>query len=266
MASTVSGAEASSDMAGATAPSRGGLPLFFQKPAALEKQRHAKSGIVAANDYLFAKSANSVALAALEFIEASKFYPIVFSVSEAPVPLAILGLEQDNYFVDAQGKWRNDDYIPAYIRQYPFVFFESDKEEKFYLCVDEKSLRFRADGGEDAQPLFNADGAPSPLTNQALEFCNSYHQHHLVTRNFVADLKKHDLLQPYQSSFMLKNGKKVSLTGFTMIDETIFNALPEAVFHEFREKGWLAFIYLAMASASNWRRLSAHADAQLTAH
>jgi len=241
-----------------------GLPLFFIKPAALEKKRHAKAGLIIAPDLRFAKAANSVSLTALEFIEASKFYPIVFTAADEPVPLAILGLEQENYFVDMNGAWRNDAYVPAYIRQYPFVFFENESEKKFYLCVDEKSAQFRAEGGDDAKPLFNADGSPSPLTNQALEFCNSYHQHYAVTRSFAADLKKHNLLLPYQSNFTLKTGRSISLSGFTMIDETAFNALPEAVFNEFRSKGWLAFIYLALASTSNWKRLSVLADAQAT--
>ncbi len=244
------------------AATQGGLPLFFKKPVALEKSRHAKSGLSSTPDLSFAKEANSVALTALEFIEASKFYPIVFSATDDAVPLAILGLEKENYFVEANGAWRNDAYVPAYIRQYPFVFFENESEQKFYLCVDEKSPQFRVEGGEDTKPFFNADGSASPLTNQALEFCNAYHRHHLVTREFVADLKKHDLLLPYQSSFTLKTGRSITLSGFMMINEAAFNALPADVFNEFRSKGWLAFIYLAMASTSNWKRLSVLADEQ----
>ena len=239
-----------------------GLPLFFKKPAALEKDRHAKSGLITKPDLRFAKAANSVTITAFEFIEACKFYPIVFTATNDPVPLAILGLEQENYFVDADGKWLNDAYVPAYIRQYPFVFFENAAEKRFYLCVDEKSEQFRAEAGEDAKPFFNEDGTPSSLTSQALDFCNTYHQHHSLTRNFAADLKKHNLLLPYESSFTLKTGRKITLSGFTMIDEKALNQLPEAVFNEFRSKGWLPLIYLAIASTTNWMRLSKLADAQ----
>ncbi len=239
-----------------------GLPLFFKKPAALEKDRHAKSGLIAKPDLRFSKAANSVSITAFEFVEASKFYPIVFTASNDPVPLAILGLEQENYFVDADGKWLNDAYVPAYIRQYPFVFFENEAEKRFYLCVDEKSEQFRAEGGEDAKPFFNADGTPSQLTNQALEFCNTYQQHHSLTREFGAALKEHNLLLPYESSVTLKTGRKITLSGFTMIDEKTFNQLPEATFSMFRTKGWLPLVYLAIASTTNWMRLSKLADAQ----
>lgn len=243
-----------------------GLPLFFQKPAALEKHRHAKAGLITKPSLAFAGKANSVSLTALEFIEAAKHYPIVFSTAEDATPMAILGLESENYFVTAEGEWTAGAYVPAYVRQYPFILFENAEEKRFFLCVDEKASQFRVEGGEGAVPFFNDDGTPSPLSNQALEFCHSFYQHHGVTRNFVADLKQHNLLVPYQSSVTLKSGRKIVLSGFSMIDEAAFNALSEQVFLEFRTKGWLPFIYLSMASASNWKQLYALAESRESKH
>jgi hypothetical protein len=238
-----------------------GLPLFFKKPAALEKSRHAASGLVTDIGLAFARETNSIPLNALEFIEAAKCYPIVFSNGEQPAVLSIVGLERKNYFVEADGGWRKDCYVPAYVRQYPFVFFEQPNDKKFYLCVDEKSPHFRADGGRGVTPLFNKDGTPSPMTNQALEFCQSYYQHHSITRAFVADLVAHKLLAPYHSQVQITSGRKLSLSDFSMIDEAAVNALPDEVYLQFRSKGWLPFIYLALASASNWKRLAALAEA-----
>lgn len=245
----------------APALKRTGLPLFYQKPAALEKSRHALAAISTEQDLRFAKATNSITLNALEFIEASKFYPIVFTLGEISTPLVIVGLEQENYFLNAEGKWREGTYIPAYVRQYPFIFFENEEEKKFFLCVDEKSPQFHVNGAEGARDLFNADGSPSPLTNQALEFCSSYYRHHSITMNFTADLVKHKLLTPYASKATLKSGRQVELSGFAMIDEKAVHALSDEVFLEFRTKGWLPFIYLALASSSNWARLSGMAEA-----
>jgi hypothetical protein len=240
---------------------RQGLPLFYQKPAALEKSRHAMAAVVTEPDLRFARATNSVTINALEFIEAAKHYPIVFTATDEPTPLAILGFEKENYFVDEAGKWREGSYVPAYVRQYPFIFFEHAEEKKFILCIDEKSSQFRSQGASGAVKLFNEDGSPSPLTNQALEFCTSYYRHHAITLNFTAALLKYKLLVPYQSQVTLKSGRKAGLSGFSMIDEKMFNALSDEVFLEFRSKGWLPFIYLALASASNWNRLSALAEA-----
>ena len=35
-----------------------------------------------------------------------------------------------------------------------------------------------------------------------------------------------------------------------------FNALPEADFNALRSKGWLPFIYLSLASFSNWKQIA----------
>jgi hypothetical protein len=237
-----------------------GLPLFYQKPAAVEKARHASSGLYMQVGMGFARATNSLAINVLEFLEASKHYPIVFTDNESPLPLAIVGLEHENYYIDENGKWADDHYIPAYVRQYPFILFENSDESKLFLCVDEKSPHFRVNGGEGTEVLFNEDGSPSAMTNQALDFCTTYYRHHMITRNFTADLRKHGLLAPYNSQMTLKSGKKVSLSGFQMIDEAAFNGLADDVFLEFRRKGWLAFIDFALGSMSNWRRLAMLAD------
>lgn len=239
-----------------TAPAAPGLPLFYKQPSVLDAKRHAKASVIAREDYSFARNANSLGINTLEFLEASKHYPIVFSQNgEKFSPAAILGLEKVNYFVTKEGKWTPHTYVPAYARQYPFIFFENAEDKRFYLCIDEAASQYRPTKVKDASLLFNPDGTPSPLSNHALEFCTAYYQHHAITEHFCADLAKHNLLQPYHSEATLKSGKKLSLGGFFMIDEKAFNALPEATFLEFRTKGWLAFIYFALASASNWRQL-----------
>lgn len=233
------------------------LPLFFSKPAIIEKERHAHTHLSHTSDISFAKQTNSVPLNTLEFIEASKFYPIVFTADEQSVPVAVLGWEKDNYFVDAQGAWAENHYIPAYIRQYPFIFVQNEQTDRFLLALDEAAANVHEGPTEDAEPLFE-NGEPSSLSKRALEFCTSFYQHMNITRNFCADLKAHKLLSPYSSKATLE-GREMQLNGFLMIDEAAFNALPDETFLEFRKKGWLAFIYLAMASASNWKMLMEHA-------
>lgn len=98
-----------------------GMPLFFRQPAVLDKERHAKAGLKPATSLNFAKSTNSLPLNTIEFLEASKHYPIVFTADAEPTPTAIVGMEQANYFVDAKGQWAANTYVPAYVRQYPFI-------------------------------------------------------------------------------------------------------------------------------------------------
>lgn len=236
------------------------LPLFFKKPQALDKERHAKAGIRPAQHYGYAKATNSIPLNAIEFIEVVKHFPIVFTAEDMPTPVAVVGLKQGNYCVDENGAWDKRRYIPAYVRQYPFVFFEQKEEEKFYLCVDQASDSFVEKATSKDQALFDDKGEPTPATQNALDFCTAYYNHRQITENFCKDLKKHELLMPYHSEATLASGEKINLSGFQMIDEQRFNKLPDEVVLEFKQKGWLAFIYLSLAAASNWKQLFDYAN------
>lgn len=237
----------------ADAPVASGLPMFFVQPSVIDKTRHANAGVNTKVDLSFARNTNSVPLNAIEFLEAAKHFPIVFTTDAQPLPVAVLGFEQDNYFINAQNHWRAHSYVPAYIRQYPFIFYQPENDERFFLCVDEGSPMYEETAGADAVPLF-VEGEPSDTSKRALEFCTAFAQHLAITNNLCADLKKHNLLAPYHTKAMV-NGKELQLNGFTIIDEKAFNALPEETFLEFRQKGWLAFIYLGLASGTNWKHL-----------
>lgn len=234
------------------------LPLFFKRPMIIEKERHKNAYLSQTSDIGFARQTNSVPLSALEFIEAAKHYPIVFTSDDQCIPVAVLGWEQENYFVDAQGAWEKSAYVPAYIRQYPFIFVQNESTDTFLLAVDEEADNFHTSPVGDAEPLFE-NGEASNLSKRALEFCSAFYQNMNITRNLCADLKAHNLLAPYTSKASLDDGREMQLNGFLMIDEKAFNELSDETFLEFRKKGWLAFIYLALASAANWKTLMEHA-------
>jgi len=231
-----------------------GLPLFFKTPTALDAVRHADAGLVTKENMSFAKNTNSVFVNIVEFVEAAKYYPIVFSAGEQPMPAVLTGLEQTNYFVGDDNTWKKDTYIPAYVRRYPFVFMEVAEQQKFVLCIDEGADQFRKKTGKDILPLFK-DGKPSELSLNALEFCSAFQQQFQLTREFCAALKDAGLLSPTRSDAKLQNGREIQLAGFNIIDEKKFAALSDAQIVEFHKKGWLPLIYFVLMSASNWRNL-----------
>ncbi len=246
----------------APAASGGSLPMFFRKPRPLDVNRHKQASVLGGSDFSFARDTNSIVLNAIEFLEASRYYPIVFTSDEKPLPTAIVGLERANYFVSEDGAWNEGSYIPAYVRQYPFLFLDRAQEKKFYLCIDEESPHFSLETKKGAHPLYTGDGKPSPLTQHALQFCTAFYNHHRITRNFCDDLVKHNLLVPYRSEAKLAGSRTIKLSGFKMIDEKALSRLSDEDFLEFRRKGWLPFIYFAMASSSHWKRLADMAGQQ----
>ncbi|MDX2073822.1 MAG: SapC family protein [Alphaproteobacteria bacterium] len=237
-----------------------GLPLFFKKPMALDPERHEGAGLLTRENMLFAANTNSVFVNSIEFAECAKFYPIVFSGGDAPMPAVLTGLEQKNYYVDADRAWKKDTYIPAYVRRYPFVLMEVPQQQKFVLCIDEEAEQFRKKPGKDISPLF-IGGKPAELALSALEFCRSFQQNYGVTREFCVALKDAGLLAPTRSNAKLSNGREVQLTGFQIIDEGKFSKLSDEKILEFHKKGWLPLVYFVLMSASNWRNLIALASA-----
>lgn len=231
------------------------LPLFFKAPQPLDVKRHAAAAINPNSGFGFSRLTNSIPLNAIEFIEAGRYYPIVFTSEPNIMPAVVVGLEQENYFVKPDGSWKEDTYVPAYVRKYPFIFMEVAEEEKFYLCIDEQSPHYLQEGGNGGLAFFDGE-KPSTLSQNALEFCTAFHKQYEITRALCEDLKKHDLFTMNQSDIQLVNGRKIRLGGFQLIDEAKLNALPDEVFLDFRKKGWLPFIYFSLASLTQWKRLA----------
>ncbi|MDN5874890.1 MAG: SapC family protein, partial [Sinobacteraceae bacterium] len=77
--------------------------LFYVHPVALNRDAHRNLRLVPKpGDYGFAKSTNSVPLAAVEFADACGDYPIVFAGpdKERLIPAVLVGLKADeNLFV-----------------------------------------------------------------------------------------------------------------------------------------------------------------------
>lgn len=241
----------SNPAAGAIFPSQ--TPILYQRPRALEPGRYAGKSLLKTTSFAFARGSNSVAINGVEFPAAMRSYPIVFTANEPLTALVVLGLrDKENLFVEADGKWRADCYVPAYVRRYPFIFTQSPSGDQFILCIDDAS-DLVVDG--DVRPLF-VNGAPSEVISRGLAFCGEYQGQYNATREFATALQKNELLVNSQLQFAGNPDRNVTLGGFRVIDEARFNALPDAVFLEWRRRGWIPLIYCHLLSLANWSRLS----------
>ena len=228
------------------------LPLFYREPQALSSERHGGKSLAKQPDYSFSRDTNSVPVTAMECSRAMRDYPIVFTTGDPVVPVAVLGMRgAKNQFVESDGSWRAGAYIPAYVRRYPFILMESPDRLQYTLCVDEASSML-VDG--DEQPLFNGDEA-AEVANNALQFCSAYQGQHSFTIEFTAALEKYGLLVENRASVALKTGEQLSLSGFRMVDEEKFMALPDDVFLDWRQRGWIPLIYCHLLSMGKWQSL-----------
>jgi hypothetical protein len=237
---------------------------LFRQPRPLDRVAHKALTIDRKAGFRFAHAQVAVPITIGEFAAAARDYPIVFA-ADSTQPFVLLGVRQgQNLLVDETGQWRKSRYVPAHLRRYPFIFMETP-ERQFVLCVDEAAEHFTAPTKADPQPLF-VDGNPAPLVGDAMKFLSSFQSEFITTRALGAALAEQGLLTERQAQIELPgDGGRFSLTGFRIIDEEKFMALGDAVFLDWRKRGWLAPIYFHLQSLGNFGLLTEWAGEEAAA-
>ena len=228
-------------------------PMFYRRPVALNRSEHKNKKITSEDrTFEFAAGTNSVLLAGKEFSEAGKEYPIVFAqAAKNIVPVALLGLRnEDNLYVDDSGRW-DAHYIPAFVRRYPFVLAETGENDQRVVCIDEAYEGFN---DLDGEPLFIGDEA-SPLLKQAMNFLEEYQKQYVRTEAFVHRLIENDLLMPLDAKVDVAGGQQFGLKEVLAVDEKRLLQLPDDQSLEFFRSGEMSWIYCHLISLSCIRRM-----------
>ena len=229
------------------------MPIFYKNPQPLEPVRHAKAGLSPKTHFGFARGTNAVALTLSEFGMAARNYPIVFSSASPVVPFAVLGVrDNENLFLEQDGRWREDAYVPAYVRRYPFIFSEVPNSDRLLLCVDEGADAYET---QSTQPFF-VDGKPSENLQRALKFAEMFHSELEETRRFGTWLEENGMLEEKMARAELPNGSSYTLRGFRLINTDKVRDLKDEQILELHKRGWLPLLHFHLQSLSNWANLS----------
>lgn len=227
--------------------------MFYRKPVVLSSHEHAHWRVRPAG-MSFAAGTHSVPVMTGEFAAASRSYPLVFAGREH-MPVAVLGLQADkNRFVEGDA-WVAGNYVPAYVRRYPFVFVQMNNPEGYVLAID-AGAEMVVTSGEEGTALFE-DGAPTALTRQALQFCDAFALEDRITRQFTAQLAAQDLLVERTATISFPDGRKTSLDGFHVVNTEKFATLSEDIIVEWHRKGWLSLVHFHLASLARFADLIA---------
>jgi hypothetical protein len=220
------------------------LPLLYKVVVPLDSGRHDKLRLRNPRSFGYASTTALVPVLAEEFPRICGHYAIVFRQQEKPVPVILLGVRPgENLFVEAEGRWRDRTPVPAYIQRYPFILAETDSPEQFALAFDPTADVLSPEG-----ELALFEGAqPTPTLNEILKLCSAMKAQGDVTQAFVDALVAHDLLVDQRVELVVGQNR-ISLTGFSVIDERKFVALPDAVWLEWKAKGWIGLVYAHLLS------------------
>ena len=236
----------------AAAAPEAALPMFYAAPRPLDRARDGKLKISRPSHFRFAANSNAIPLLVDEFPMAAAYYPIVFAAGPMPVPAAVVGLKNDNnLYLDKEGRWLNGAYLPAYVRRYPFILMDDPDQKQFVLCVDDSSDMI---GPEGEYTLFDGEN-PSAFTKSAMEFCAALRQQGDATDEFVKALKEFDMLMPNDAQIDMRDGTRLQLSGFLVINPQKFDALPDNVLLQWKRKGWLGLVYAQLLSSHRWQNL-----------
>jgi hypothetical protein len=245
-------------MATAAAPQN--LPLFYKDLVPLNSNEHADWKTKSLDDAKFMEGQHAIPLTIEEFIPASRSYPIIFSDSENPVPLILMGLNEGvNIFMDDNGQFTNPVYLPAYIRRYPFLLARlNPQSDELSLCFDPTSNVVGAMPDEAAAlPLFD-DAKPSENTQNILKFCEDFERAGANTQAFMAELKKYDLLMDGEVSIQQVDVEKPFIyRGFKMVDEEKLRGLSGDKLRKMNQNGMLPLVYAHLFSLQLMRDIFA---------
>jgi hypothetical protein len=223
--------------------------LFYDKVVPVSPTQHGNLCIERV-DFGFAAKVNSVPLMAVEIPMAAREYTIVFAGTEQSItPVVVLGVaDAQNLYLDENKAWKAD-YIPAFVRRYPFVFAQNEDASQFTLCVDEDWAGCNREGR--GQRLFDEQGGQTEYLQNMLKFLSDYQNQFLRTQAFCKKLQESNLLEPMQAQITLPGGEKRSLGGFLGASRARVKTLGAEKLAELAKTDELELAYLQMASLNN---------------
>jgi hypothetical protein len=213
---------------------------------------------VPVTDWSVADKLNAIFVAAVEFGDIAREYPIVFvragdddDGKPAIAPIALFGLtQQQNLFVEPGGRWRAL-YMPAVLRSYPFCIGRIDAE-RFAICFD---ASWSGLSGSEGERLFTAEGEPTPFMNEVRAQLEALEGQIQRTRLMGRRLRELDLLREMRFDATLPDGSKVAVDGFLTVDENKLNALADEAVLDLHKSGVLGMIHAHYVSLGGMRKL-----------
>jgi hypothetical protein len=234
------------------------LPLFYNGLEPLSSEIHGNYRVRAQDSAPFLVTQHAIPITIDEFPLVQRAMPIVFSIGEDAIPLALMGLNEGvNVFVDDAGKAIGEAfYVPAYIRRYPYMLarLRPDAQE-LSLCFDPTSDAIGP--FEDGEPLFT-DGQPSEATKQILAFNETFEQAGQRTQQFMAELREMGLLMDGEVSIQPEGAEKPFIyRGFQMVNEEKLQDLRGDQLRKMNQSGMLPLIHAHLFSLSLMRDIFA---------
>ncbi|PKO92017.1 MAG: hypothetical protein CVU16_07570 [Betaproteobacteria bacterium HGW-Betaproteobacteria-10] len=226
-------------------------PLFFSDLVPFDTEHHRSLTLPAQRkNFAFAASAHLLPLTVAEVGAAVQHYPVVFIREGDIIALvALTGLPNaGNRFVDAQGEWRADTYIPAYVRGYPFIAVRPAPGAEPIIAFDPSAADFKVKNG---QVLIGSDGQPGEQLKGILAFHGEYQALTERTHTITQALQAEGLLEEGQINVQVSgNPQPAPIGGFLVVSEARLRALSAEALKRLMDADAIGLAYAHLLSMS----------------
>jgi hypothetical protein len=236
--------------------------LMYERLTPVNRDQHRALRVKASGQHLnFARETNSLLMAVTELPLAALDLPCVFVASgDQHTMVSVVGLrDKENLYIDAEGRWDPQSYLPAFIRRYPFVLAEQPGSDQLTVCVDEA---FDGLNNTDGEALFTDEGKVTPYLQQLQKFLLDFHNDMQRTTLFAKRLNELGLLVERNIDFKLGE-QHLNLNGFKVVDEDKLRQLAPEVVQELFASGALGWIHAHLLSLNNVSKLGARLSRKL---
>jgi hypothetical protein len=232
------------------------LPLLYRQLVAVNSEQHAALHIADTPDYRFAAQADALPLLVTELGAALRHYPLAFletGPDSALALVAITGLANGhNLFVDDQGQWLSDAYVPAYVRRYPWFAVHVPNQADPLLAMDDTATQLSREQGT---PLFDEQGQPSARLQQVMAFEHEYIAVAQRTQAMALALQQAGVLEAGQFTLTAQGGEPRQLNGLLVVSEARLQQLPADALATLHSADALGLAYAQLLSMGNFVHL-----------
>jgi hypothetical protein len=226
---------------------------IYKDVQVINREEDKKLKVAPIKGFSYASDVATCIVTVAEFFQAAQSQPVVFAKNEQGdyIALAVMALKDGkNVFVKDDGTWRENEYIPAFIRRYPFIYIQHDVD-KLTLAIDHDNKAVNKRKGE---AIFDADGEPTDFTQKVLDFLNEYQQSTTLTQTMIKMLDEKGLLEDSTAS-ITRHGEEVGLTGFLRVNEEKLSSLPDSDVLDLIKSGAYKWIVAHLMSLTNFKKL-----------
>jgi hypothetical protein len=186
----------------------------------LNKTTHKDGAVEQIKSFTYAKEIINAPITVAEFFEACKDYPIFFAkdTNQNWTATVMLGYkEKENVFVDKDGKWEENRYVPAFVRRYPFIFVTNPNSDDLTLAFDKECLS--ASKEDEVRRFFDDSGKNTEFLNNVLNFLSQFQNDAKATSEFIKQLENWEILEEKVATIVNQKQEKYSINGFYVVNE-----------------------------------------------